>query len=76
MPQSIYFRNNGVEVKVISGDNPLTVSEIAARAGVRNVIASSVWKDSPMKKLLKLHLITLSLAGSLQPKKTRVGSGT
>lgn len=31
-----YFRNNGVEVKVISGDNPLTVSEIAARAGVRN----------------------------------------
>ncbi|MFA6627014.1 MAG: HAD-IC family P-type ATPase [Bacilli bacterium] len=31
-----YFRNNGVDVKVISGDNPLTVSEIAARAGVRN----------------------------------------
>ncbi len=31
-----FFRNNGVEVKVISGDNPLTVSEIAARAGVRN----------------------------------------
>jgi cation-transporting ATPase E len=31
-----YFRNNGVDVKVISGDNPLTVSEIAARAGVEN----------------------------------------
>lgn len=29
-----YFKNNGVEVKVISGDNPITVSEIASRAGV------------------------------------------
>lgn len=29
-----YFKNNGVDVKVISGDNPITVSEIASRAGV------------------------------------------
>ena len=31
-----YFRNNGVDVKVISGDNPITVAEIAARAGIQN----------------------------------------
>ena len=31
-----YFRNNGVDVKVISGDNPITVAEIAARAGIPN----------------------------------------
>ncbi len=31
-----FFRNNGVDVKVISGDNPLTVSEIASRAGIAN----------------------------------------
>ena len=31
-----YFRNNGVDIKVISGDNPLTVSDIAARAGINN----------------------------------------
>jgi len=31
-----YFKNNGVEIKVISGDNPMTVSEIAHRAGVEN----------------------------------------
>ena len=31
-----YFRNNGVDIKVISGDNPLTVSDIAARAGIEN----------------------------------------
>jgi cation-transporting ATPase E len=29
-----YFKESGVEVKVISGDNPLTVSKIASRVGV------------------------------------------
>ncbi len=29
-----YFKESGVEVRVISGDNPITVSKIASRAGV------------------------------------------
>ncbi|MBR2391058.1 MAG: HAD-IC family P-type ATPase [Clostridia bacterium] len=29
-----WFKDNGVKVKIISGDNPLTVSEIARRVGV------------------------------------------
>lgn len=29
-----YFEEQGVEVKVISGDNPLTVSEVAKKAGI------------------------------------------
>ena len=29
-----YFRESGVEVKVISGDNPVTVSEVAKRVGI------------------------------------------
>lgn len=29
-----FFKNNGVDVKVISGDNPETVSEIAKRVGI------------------------------------------
>ncbi len=29
-----YFKDSGVEVKVISGDNPLTVSKISQRAGI------------------------------------------
>ncbi|MDR2201605.1 MAG: HAD-IC family P-type ATPase [Clostridiales bacterium] len=34
-PQTIkWFRENNVEVKVISGDNPVTVSEVARRVGV------------------------------------------
>ncbi|MBR6737183.1 MAG: HAD-IC family P-type ATPase [Clostridia bacterium] len=31
-----WFKENGVSVKVISGDNPITVSEIAKRAGIEN----------------------------------------
>ncbi|MBQ4558309.1 MAG: HAD-IC family P-type ATPase [Clostridia bacterium] len=29
-----WFRHNGVDVKIISGDNPLTVSEVSRRVGV------------------------------------------
>ena len=31
-----WFKNNDVDVKIISGDNPLSVSVIAAKVGVRN----------------------------------------
>ncbi len=31
-----WFRDNDVAVKVISGDNPVTVSEVARRAGIQN----------------------------------------
>lgn len=31
-----YFRDNGVQVKVISGDNPVTVSEVSRRVGIEN----------------------------------------
>lgn len=31
-----WFKDNDVQVKVISGDNPITVSEVAKRAGIEN----------------------------------------
>lgn len=31
-----WFKDNGVEVKIISGDDPATVSKIASRVGVKN----------------------------------------
>lgn len=31
-----YFKSSGVNIKVISGDNPLTVSMVAKRAGIEN----------------------------------------
>jgi len=36
-PKTIeWFKNNGVDIKIISGDNPITVSEVARRCGVEN----------------------------------------
>ena len=36
-PQTLrYFADQNVEVKIISGDNPITVSNVAKRAGVKN----------------------------------------
>lgn len=36
-PETIeWFKKNGVEVKIISGDNPVTVSEVSRRVGVEN----------------------------------------
>ena len=31
-----WFKNNNVDIKVISGDNPITVSEISKRVGIEN----------------------------------------
>ncbi len=31
-----WFKKNGVQIKVISGDNPLTVSEVSKRVGIEN----------------------------------------
>ena len=31
-----YFASQGVSVRVISGDNPITVAQVAARAGIEN----------------------------------------
>ena len=45
-----YFAEQGVEVKVISGDNPLTVSEVAKEAGAeRYVDASTLHKEEEMR---------------------------
>lgn len=38
-----YFAEQGVEIKVISGDNPVTVSEIARQAGIAN---AERWVDA------------------------------
>lgn len=34
-----WFKNNGVDIKIISGDNPFTVANIAKRVGVENADA-------------------------------------
>ena len=49
-----YFADQGVEVRVISGDNPLTVSEVAKQAGVQGaekyVDATTLTTDDAIRK--------------------------
>ena len=54
-----YFSKRGVEVKVISGDNPVTVSEIAKKAGIRHaekqVDAATLKTADAVRKAAKIH---------------------
>ena len=54
-----YFSKRGVEVKVISGDNPVTVSEIAKKAGIRHaekqVDAATLKTAEAVRKAAKIH---------------------
>ena len=48
-----YFENQGVEIKVISGDNPVTVSQVALQAGIANadnyIDASTLTTDEALE---------------------------
>ena len=66
-----YFRNNGVEVKVISGDNAMTVSEIAGRAGVENAnrfISLEGLSDEEVKEIA----LDYTVFGRVTPSQKRV----
>lgn len=56
-----YFKKQGVEVKVISGDNPLTVSKIAAQVGIphadRYVDATTLATDEDIQEAVEKYTI-------------------
>lgn len=56
-----YFKNQGVDIKVISGDNVLTVSNIAKNAGVKNadnyIDATTLKNDDDIKNAAKTYTI-------------------
>jgi len=56
-----YFEAQGVEVKVISGDNPLTVSRVAREAGIRNadsyVDATTLVSDEDIALAVKKYVV-------------------
>ena len=56
-----YFTRQGVSVKVISGDNPITVSEVARRAGIPNadryIDASTLDTDSDFLQAAKEYTV-------------------
>lgn len=56
-----YFAEQGVTIKVISGDNPFTVSAVARRAGLKDadkaIDMSTVPEDTPMDELAEEYTI-------------------
>lgn len=54
-----YFKSQGVDVKIISGDNPVTVSKIASRVGINDIksIDMSNVKDEDIPKIIKEYNI-------------------
>lgn len=56
-----YFAEQGVDVKVISGDNPVTVSNVARQAGIRNaekyVDASELGDEKDLRKAVLYNTV-------------------
>ena len=63
-----YFANQGVAIKVISGDNPATVSSVAAKAGIQDadkyVDASALTTDEALCDAVKKYTVF----GRVQPE--------
>lgn len=62
-----YFDEQGVNIKIISGDNPLTVSRIAAKAGVKNAekyVDAATLKDEDIQGAAKEY----SVFGRVSPQ--------
>ena len=61
-----YFYKQGVDIKIISGDNPITVSKIAKQVGVKHYekyIDMSQVKDKDIKKIV----LKYSIFGRVSP---------
>ena len=67
-----YFAKRGVEVKVISGDNPVTVAEIAKKAGIRHaekyVDAATLTSEESVKKAAGKYTVF----GRVTPEQKRI----
>ncbi|MDK2942339.1 MAG: cation-transporting P-type ATPase [Acetobacterium sp.] len=67
-----FFRNQGVDIKVISGDNPITVSQVAHRAGLLDwdnfVDASTLTEDEDVHKAAQIY----SVFGRVSPGQKRL----
>lgn len=66
-----YFAEQGVAIKVISGDNPVTVAEVAKQAGIQGaedyVDASTLEDDEQLRKAILTHTVF----GRVKPEQKR-----
>lgn len=66
-----YFAEQGVEVKVISGDNPVTVSNVAKQAGIKNAdryVDASEFEDA---QSMRKALLNNTVFGRVTPSQKR-----
>jgi cation-transporting P-type ATPase E len=66
-----YFRKEGVEIKVISGDNPATVATIAAKAGVPGAEKAIDARTLPEGDELAELMETTTVFGRVHPDQKR-----
>lgn len=56
-----YFESQGVDIKVISGDNPITVSNVAAQAGIKNaenfVDAATLQSEEEIREAMEKYTV-------------------
>ncbi len=66
-----YFAKQGVDIKVISGDNPVTVAEVAKQAGIKGaesyVDASALETDEELREAILTHTVF----GRVKPEQKR-----
>ena len=66
-----YFAEQGVDVKVISGDNPLTVSRVAAQAGICNADRYTDASTLRDEEAVKKALLENTVFGRVTPEQKR-----
>ncbi len=71
-PQTLaYFREQGVQIKVISGDNPATVATIAAKAGLTGADKPFDARDLPEGEALAELMESTNVFGRVHPDQKR-----
>ena len=68
-----YFKSQGVDIKIISGDNPITVSKIAERAGITDIksIDMSKVSDEEIPEIIRTHNVLGRVKPDQKKKKNR-----
>ena len=66
-----YFKRQGVEIKIISGDNPLTISQIAKRVGLDNYDKYCDMSLIKTKEDLKKAYLNNTIFGRVKPEQKK-----
>ena len=66
-----YFAEQGVEIKVISGDNPVTVAEVARQAGIAGAEKYIDASTLTSQKALEEAIVSYTVFGRVTPEQKR-----